>query len=127
MTRCLPEWRGKTPDTAPPPRVIARLFLKQEGRCTECGRKIGVGGEPFDADHIIALVNGGENTEANLRLVCVSPCHRTKSAADLAEKAETARKRNKLVIGATKRSRFACARSGRWKMKIDGTVERRDR
>lgn len=125
--RSLPEWVGRTPDTPPPPRVVARLFLAQRGNCAECGRRIGVGGEPFDADHTVALINGGTNVESNLRLVCRVPCHRAKSAADVAERAETARKRNKHRIGAKKRSRFGNSKDGPWKTSPGGRTVRRER
>ena len=33
MTRSLPIWTGKTDDTPPPPRVKARIILRQGGIC----------------------------------------------------------------------------------------------
>ena len=90
MTRSLPEWIGKTPDTKVPPRVIARLALKQNGRCAcGCNRKFGVKDRP-EADHILALVNGGENREGNLQLLTVH-CHRKKTRQDVKIKAKVAR------------------------------------
>lgn len=40
MTRALPEWIGKTPDTAIPARVRVRVFERFGGICQETGRKI---------------------------------------------------------------------------------------
>ena len=125
MTRAVKEWIGKTPDTRPPERVISRLFLAQSGNCAECKRRIGVGGEAFDADHTVALINGGENRETNLRLVCTE-CHTAKTREDVAQKSAVARKAKKHRIGTQKRSTFQTSRSGKYRKKIDGTVERRD-
>lgn len=124
--RSVPEWVGATPDSRPPDRVILRLFTAQNGRCATCTRKIGVGGEEYDADHRVALANGGENRESNLSLVCRKTCHREKTAQDVAEKSAVYRKRKKHVAGRKKRSSFATSRDGKWKQRVDRTVERRD-
>lgn len=94
--RDVPEWRGRTPDTQPPPRVKLRIIDRQGDRCAECGRKLGVAGERPEFDHMQALVNGGENRESNLRALC-PPCHGAKTAEDVAEKSAVARKRKKAL------------------------------
>jgi len=48
----------------------------------------------FACDHIVALINGGENKESNLQALC-GQCHRYKTAADVAEKAKVAAVRRK--------------------------------
>lgn len=97
MTRReVPEWIGKTPSTAPPPRVKLRIIDAQHGVCAECGRKLGVAGERIEFDHTTALVNGGENRESNLRALC-APCHAAKTAEDVAQKSAIARKRKKAL------------------------------
>ena len=93
MTRTLPEWIGKTLDTPIPARVKLRIFDRQNGRCMHCTRKIPAG-DPWDCDHTQALINGGENREGNLQALC-SWCHMKKTRRDVAEKADTARKRKK--------------------------------
>lgn len=90
MSRAVAEWIGKTDDSKVPPHVRARIFKKEGGRCHLSGRVIRAG-EPWDLDHIIALVNGGENRESNLA-PALKDKHREKTAADVAEKAEVARK-----------------------------------
>ena len=75
------------------------------------------------ADHIVALVNGGENRERNLRCLC-SWCHKNKTADDVAEKAKTAAVRKK-HLGIKTPSRFPTARNGKFKQKIGGKVELR--
>lgn len=80
MTRAVPEWIGKTDDTAIPPRVRLRIFQKFNGICPKCTRKL----EPkkWDCDHIIALALGGEHRETNLRPLCHAPCHSLKTRDD---------------------------------------------
>lgn len=87
MSRTLPEWIGRTPDTAPPPHVRLRVFQRYGGKC-QCGcfRRIR-SGESWDCDHEIALINGGENHERNLRPV-LSAHHQDKTASDVAEKSK---------------------------------------
>jgi 5-methylcytosine-specific restriction endonuclease McrA len=91
MTRSVSEWIGKTPDTPIPARVKLRVYDKAKGRCQNCTRKIPAG-DPWDCDHIKALINGGKNREGNLQCLC-SWCHLAKTRVDVAEKSDTARKR----------------------------------
>jgi 5-methylcytosine-specific restriction endonuclease McrA len=87
MSRTVPEWVGATDDTRAPPRVRARIF-DRDNRCHLCHQPIQVG-QKWDLDHVKALVNGGENREANLR-PSHRKCHVEKTARDVAEKAKTA-------------------------------------
>jgi 5-methylcytosine-specific restriction enzyme A len=93
-TRALPEWIGSTPDTKIPPRVKLRVFERNNGICQcGCGAKINAGrGDAWQTDHIIAIVNGGENRESNLRTL-LEDCHKPKTAADVAVKSKTYRMR----------------------------------
>ena len=88
------EWIGSHDDAAIPPRVQVRVFGRDGGRCKICTRKVGVGGEPFQMDHRIALVNGGSHRESNLQLICTE-CHKAKTKQDVAVKAKTARVRKR--------------------------------
>jgi hypothetical protein len=90
MARKLPEWVGSSPDQKIPARVKLRIWEREEGRCWISGRKI-MPGEPYDFDHKIALINGGEHREANLA-PALRDKHREKTAADVKEKATVARK-----------------------------------
>lgn len=101
--RAVPEWIGKTPDTPAPPRVRVRVFDRHGGHCCLSGRKIAAG-EPWEIEHIIAIVNGGENRESNLVPVLADK-HRTKTAADVAEKSAIYQKRRK-HLGVKKRSKW---------------------
>ena len=91
--RSTPEWIGKTDDAAIPRRVRLRVFERHGGYCHLSGRKIRAG-EPWDLDHIVALVNGGSHRESNLAPALRSK-HRKKTASDVAEKSTVARKRAK--------------------------------
>jgi hypothetical protein len=86
MSRALEEWVGKTDDTAIPPRVKVRVFAKHHGHCPICTLKI-VGKLTPAFDHIAALINGGENRESNIQLLC-SECHKTKTRSDVREKSQ---------------------------------------
>lgn len=98
MSRETPEWIGKTDDSTIPPRVRLRVFERHGGICHLSGRKIAPG-EPWDCDHVIALINGGEHRESNFA-PALRDKHREKTAADVAEKSRTNRKRMKnLGIG----------------------------
>ncbi len=95
MTRKLPEWIGKTDDTKPPPRVRLRVFDHHMGICHLSGIKI-MPGDVWECDHIIALINGGENRESNLA-PALKAKHRIKTDRDVAEKAAIAKKRAKHI------------------------------
>ena len=56
-----------------PKDVIGRVWLRDEGRCVECGSQ-----EDIELDHIIPFSKGGSNTAKNLQLLCQG-CNRSKS------------------------------------------------
>lgn len=91
--RALEEWIGKTADSTIPPRVKARILDRQGGRCANCGNEFCAQLRP-EFDHVIALVNGGENAEGNLQALC-DLCHVPKTRIDVSEKSSVARKRMK--------------------------------
>lgn len=92
MARSTTEWIGKDDNARAPKRVRDRLLARHPA-CYLCSRPF-VAGEKIDFDHITALINGGENREANLRPVHAK-CHKGKTARDVAEKARIAAKRQK--------------------------------
>lgn len=115
--RTTAEWVGATADTAIPPRVRIRIFERAAGRCEICGRKLGPA-DRWQADHTVALINGGENRESNLRVAC-DWCHSEKTKADVAEKATIHRKRAKHIGAKPKRPWHPGLRK-----KLNGEVER---
>lgn len=96
MARALPEWIGKTDDSKIPDRVRVRIFEREGGRCHLSGRKI-MPGEPWDLDHKVALINGGEHRESNL-FPALRDKHREKTREDVAEKADAYRVRSKHIL-----------------------------
>jgi 5-methylcytosine-specific restriction protein A len=78
--REIPEWIGKTPNSAPPDHVRQRIFLRCGGRCHIAKRKI-MAAEPWDLDHVVALRDGGENRERNLA-PALRDKHREKTASE---------------------------------------------
>lgn len=119
MSREVPEWIGKTPDTPAPPRVRLRVFEKYNGICYLSGRKI-MAGDKWQLEHPLAIINGGENRESNLAPALVDP-HKVKTAADLKQKSKDYRVRAK-HNGIRPRSRFPGSRDSKFKKRIDGTV-----
>lgn len=85
-------WVGETDDQRAPKYVRDRLKQKFPN-CNICGRKIEAA-EKMALDHVKALINGGANSEANLRPVHQS-CHVDKTAQDVAEKVKIAKMRQK--------------------------------
>ena len=122
MTRATPEWIGPRDETPAPCRVKARIVMAQGGICAcGCGVKLALAGEAIEFDHTVALINGGENRESNLRALR-RPCHLAKTRADVAEKATVARKRAKHLGIERKRATLPGSKGTRWKKRIDGTV-----
>lgn len=122
--RSVPEWIGKTSDTPIPPRVRLRIFEAHGGVCHLSGRRIQAG-EPWDCDHIVALVNGGEHRETNLA-PALRDKHREKTAFDVAEKSIVRRKRMKSLGIAPKKGRpLPGSKSSGLKRKMNGEVVRR--
>lgn len=93
MVRSTPEWGPKPDDTPIPPRVKVRIAKRANYTCQECG----IRAVPGHADHIQALINGGENRESNLQWICV-PCHKRKTKADLATKSRAAKRQKRMAL-----------------------------
>jgi|ERR1700728_3509639 len=125
MTRSLPEWIGASDDAKVPSRVRLRIFERYDGRCQcGCNRKIATG-ESWQCDDRIALINGGERRESNLWPL-LTEHHKVKTRKDVALKSH-AYKRRASHYGARKpRSSFLTNKSGPFKMKMNGTVVRRE-
>jgi 5-methylcytosine-specific restriction protein A len=87
VPRSTKEWIGKNDDQDPPPRVKLRVKSRANDCCEVCGNRVRYRAQ---IDHTIALCNGGENRESNLRFLC-GPCHSIKTGSDVAAKAKTAR------------------------------------
>lgn len=93
--RSVPEWIGKNADSVPPPRVRLRIFNRYGGRCYLSKRTIRPG-DKWDAEHIIALTNGGMNRESNMAPALKAP-HKVKTRADRKIKKRTDARRKKHI------------------------------
>ena len=121
MSRATDEWIGKTDDSAIPPRVRLRVFEAHGGICHLSGRRIQAG-EPWDCDHVVALVNGGEHRESNLA-PALRDKHREKTALDVREKSIVRRKRMKSIGIAPKKGRpMPGSKASKFKRKMNGEV-----
>lgn len=63
---------------------ILSLYGKQKGKCVYCKAPLK---KEYQADHIIALINGGSNWISNIQLLCPA-CNRSKGAKDPIEWAQ---------------------------------------
>jgi len=98
LSRAVKEWIGKTDDTRPPPRVQLRILERHEFRCYLTGVEIRDGDRPhIEFDHVVALVNGGENRETNLA-PAFRKAHREKTKRDVAEKSKVRKKQAKAFV-----------------------------
>lgn len=88
MPRPVSEWIGKKPESKCPPRVRLRIFDREHGICHICKFPIQADKEKWEADHVPALINGGENRESKL-FPAHFHCHKVKTKDDVAEKAKT--------------------------------------
>ena len=122
--RSLPEWIGATDDTPIPARVKVRVFEMGGGRCVSCTLDIRGGLAPA-YDHIRSIINGGENRESNIQLLCV-PCHLVKTMADIKEKSRVYHKKAKHIGLKLKQGRpFPGSKNSKWKKMMNGKVVRR--
>lgn len=129
MPREIPAWVGRTDDTAIPTKVMLRVLDRQRPApnalpvCPDCGMPIREG-DGCDIDHELALADGGQHAEGNLRAVH-RKCHRMKTAREALQRAER-RQRAAKAYGLKKPAHpIPGSRASKWKRKLDGTVERR--
>lgn len=93
MTRFVPEWIADNDDQDIPKRVKDRIWPREGGRCYLTGRKI-MPGDAFEFEHVIALTNGGQHRESNIRLALKAP-HKFKTKQDIDVRVKTTRQRLK--------------------------------
>lgn len=93
VSRSTREWIGKTDDTMPPPRVRQRVYDRANGVCHICRLPIRPT-ESWHADHVKAIIAGGENRERNLA-PAHGHCNLAKAVIETKEKAKVAKVRQK--------------------------------
>ena len=126
MVRSVAEWVGKTDDQPFPPRVRLRILERYHRCCARCTRPIAVG-ETFTADHIIAIINGGQNRESNGQPLCTT-CNPIKNAEDGRIKKRIASV-TKAAFGIRPKSRrpMMGSKASGWKKPFNGPAVRRNR
>jgi 5-methylcytosine-specific restriction protein A len=92
--RARPEWIADHPDQAVPKLVKLRIWEREEGRCYLTGLKINALKDAFEYEHVIALANGGQHRESNIRLA-LTDAHKAKTRADIDVTVKTRRQRLK--------------------------------
>ena len=93
MPRSTKLWEGKDDNAPIPPRVKLRIKSRANDCCQICGARVRYGGQ---VDHTIAIVNGGQNREDNLRYLCKT-CHADKTRKDVGQKASDAKTQKHLA------------------------------
>jgi 5-methylcytosine-specific restriction endonuclease McrA len=97
------------------------VFEAHEGRCHISGTKI-MPGMQWHCDHVIPLIEGGENRESNLAPALVQH-HKCKTTSEVARKAKANRLRQKhLGIEKKKKSQWPCGKDSPLKKKLNGDV-----
>lgn len=123
--RSVPEWVGRTPDSAPPPRVKLRVLERHNYICFWSKEQIKPG-DKVEFDHAIALILGGENRESNL-VPALAHEHKVKTRKDVLEKVKRAKALKKSYgLSKPKTKPMPFGRTSPFKKKMDGTVVRRD-
>lgn len=126
MPRTVPQWIGKTDDTSVPPRVRLRIWERCGGYCMVCDRKLRPG-DVWEVDHAKALIDGGENREDNLWVVC-KPCHTAKTAFEVAIKSKVYRTKAKhLGIKRRKSRPIPGSKGSGFRKRMNGTVIRENK
>lgn len=94
-TKNLKEWVGRTPEAMPGQTVLLRLYAKQNEICAcGCGQVMNLNRDKVDCDHIMALIDGGDNRESNLQLL-LHACHKLKTSAEASARSEERRHKAK--------------------------------
>lgn len=108
------------------PRQRAEIFRRADGKCQECGRRLGVGGERWEAHHATGVWEGGRADVENGRALCAVPCHAALTGEQAGQRAEARRhERKQAGIRKQPRNPLAGSRASKWKRKMDGTVVER--
>ena len=72
-------------------RQRAEIFRNADGRCQECGRRLGLGGEKWEAHHVTGVWEGGKADVKNGRALCAAPCHAALTGEQAGQRAQARR------------------------------------
>lgn len=123
MARSTKEWIGKSDDSAVPDRVRLRVLDRYNKTCAGCGMPLI--GQPWTCDHIVALINAGENRERNLQPLGDKCCNKKKNADDVAQKSATYQTRRAHYLKRKPKGRpMPGTRASGLRKRMSGVVER---
>lgn len=108
-------------------KQFVELFMRQDGRCPECGQKLhSKGGQEVEIidEHLNPLWKDGTNELSNRELWC-KPCTKPKTAAEAGERSKVYSARDKHIGAKKTRNPLPGSKASGWRKKMDGTVERR--
>jgi 5-methylcytosine-specific restriction endonuclease McrA len=117
----MPEWRGKTDDSAIPRAVKRRILIRQGNVCAISERRFSASNKP-DFDHIVPLwLAPGGHRESNIQAICKT-FHKQKTREEAPIRAKTDRIHDKeLGLFAEKKPWHPTLRK-----KMNGQVVRRE-
>jgi CRISPR/Cas system Type II protein with McrA/HNH and RuvC-like nuclease domain len=119
--RAVKPWVGRRPESMPGQIVLLRLYSKQDGKCAcGCGMVMNLERDEIDVDHVVPLIDGGENVESNLQLL-LREHHRTKTKAEATARSYERQHKAKAFRHMDKPS-FQTNRTGKFKKRMNGEV-----
>jgi 5-methylcytosine-specific restriction enzyme A len=105
MPRDVREWIGRTDDAMPGKLVKDRLARAQGDCCAICRAAFGPKRRAH-CDHIVALIDGGENRSSNLQMICAD-CHKAKTSSEATARAKSRDIRAAHIMAPDSRSRLS--------------------
>lgn len=120
-------WEPMDPRTKLTRKQIAELFLRQDGKCPECGQKLQTKGhEPveFTDEHMLPRWAGGSEDLGNRGLVC-RPCARDKTTEEAPKLAKMKRVRDKHIGAKRSQNPLPGSRASGWRKPMNKPAERR--
>lgn len=116
------EWIGKNDDAMPPDGVRRSICERQDWICAcGCTRRMDWNTDRIDIDHIVPLIDHGENRESNLQAL-LHEHHVEKTKIENSQRATARRRQAKAFVKPPKRGSFATNRNGKFKKKMNGEV-----
>lgn len=108
------------------PAQRAAIFRRAKGHCEGCTRKLGVGGEKWEAHHRTGIWEGGRADVENGQALCVT-CHAAVTRTQAGERAEARRhERKRAGIARQAKRPIPGSRTSGWKKPVNGPAVRRD-
>ena len=99
------------------PHRRAAIFAKEHGICWQCSRRLRPG-DDWSVEHVIALQNGGEDTDDNCRVTCAW----CKPGKDRADQATAAKGRHRAVRHTVPKEQRKSQRGFKGWRKFDGSI-----